>query len=101
MNALAAGYPVIMGFLVYSSFMSSGVARSGLMPYPNSRRERLLGGHAVLLVGYDNKTGRFIARNSWGNAWGDRGHFYMPYEVVTNTAMSSDFWIIKNVNNPK
>jgi C1A family cysteine protease len=100
-NALASGYPVIMGFLVYSSFMSREVARTGIMPYPNVRGESLLGGHAVLLTGYDNDRGHFIARNSWGRNWGDGGYFYMPYGVVTNTAMSGDFWIIKNVNNPK
>lgn len=99
-NALANGLPITVGFLVYSSFMSSTVARTGLMPYPNVRRERLLGGHAVLLVGYNNRTRRFIARNSWGTTWGDRGYFYMPYEVISNRSMSDDFWVIRTVNNP-
>ena len=100
-NALADGYPVIVGFLVYSSFMRNAVVRTGMMPYPNVRTEPLLGGHAVLLVGYDNRTRRFIARNSWGSRWGDRGYFYMPYDVIDNRAMSDDFWIIKDVNNPR
>lgn len=99
-NALANGFPITVGFLVYSSFMSSTVARTGMMPYPNVRRERLLGGHAVLLVGYNNRTKRFIARNSWGTTWGDRGYFYMPYEVISNRSMSDDFWVIRTVNNP-
>ena len=99
-NALANGYSVIVGFLVYSSFMSAGVARTGMMPYPNTRRESLLGGHAVLLVGYDNAKKRFIARNSWGTSWGDGGYFYMPYDVIINQQMSWDFWVIKSVNNP-
>lgn len=99
-NALANGYPITVGFYVYSSFMSSSVRTTGIMPYPNTARERLLGGHAVLLVGYNNSTKRFIARNSWGTSWGDRGYFYMPYEVINNRAMSDDFWIIKTVNNP-
>lgn len=99
-NALANGFPINIGFLVYSSFMTNAVATTGMMPYPNVRRERLLGGHAVLLVGYDNTTSRFIARNSWGSTWGDRGYFYMPYQVIQNTSMSSDFWIIKQVKNP-
>jgi C1A family cysteine protease len=99
-DALTTGYPVTIGFYVYSSFMSRSVAQTGNMPYPNIRRERLLGGHAVLLVGYDNATERFIVRNSWGSGWGDRGYFYMPYAVIKNRAMSDDFWVIKNVNNP-
>jgi len=99
-NALSNGYPIIMGFKVYSSFMSGNVTKTGNMPYPNTRREKLLGGHAVLLVGYDKTKKVFIARNSWGAGWGDRGYFYMPFNVVTNTSMSSDYWIIKSVNNP-
>lgn len=100
-NAIGNGYPVIVGFLVYSSFMSLAVQQTGMMPYPNLRRESLLGGHAVTLVGYNNNTQRFIARNSWGPNWGDAGYFYMPYQVIQNTSMSSDFWVIKSVNNPR
>ena len=89
-----------MGFRVYDSFMTASVAKTGNMPYPNTKRERLLGGHAVLLVGYNQTKKMFIARNSWGTGWGDKGYFYMPFNVVTNTGMSSDYWIIKEVNNP-
>jgi C1A family cysteine protease len=80
--------------------MSANVTRTGNMPYPNTRRERFLGGHAVMLVGYNKNKNVFIARNSWGKVWGDKGYFYMPFDVVRNTRMSSDFWIIKEVNNP-
>lgn len=97
-TALAEGYPVVIGFMVYSSFESSIVKTTGMMPYPNTSTESLLGGHAVLLVGYDHSTQRYIARNSWGSNWGDKGYFYMPYQVIQNTAMSSDFWVIKSVN---
>ena len=98
-DALSNGYPVIMGFRVYDSFMSKNVARTGIMPYPNTKRERLLGGHAVLLVGYDKRKKVFIARNSWGTNWGDKGYFYMPFDIVKPN-MSSDYWVIKSVNNP-
>lgn len=99
-NALANGFPVVVGFLVYSSFVSRSVTATGIMPYPNVRKEWLLGGHAVLLVGYDSARQVFIARNSWGPGWGDRGYFYMPYQVISNPSMSSDFWVIRTVSNP-
>jgi len=108
-NALAAGNPVVIGFDVYSSFESGTWWTSrgtGLMPYPNVNREQLLGGHAVCIVGYnDNLTGPagkgyFIVRNSWGTGWGQQGYFYMPYQVIQNTSMSSDFWTISVVHNP-
>lgn len=99
-NAIANGYPVIIGYLVYSSFLSNVVTKTGMMPYPNTRRESLLGGHAVLLVGYDMRRQHFIARNSWGTRWGDKGYFYMPFSVIQDTRMSFDFWVIKSVENP-
>jgi C1A family cysteine protease len=98
-DALSNGYPVIMGFRVYDSFMSRNVAKTGIMPYPNTKREKLLGGHAVLLVGYNKTKKVFIARNSWGTNWGDKGYFYMPFDILKPN-MSTDYWIIKSVNNP-
>lgn len=97
-NALARGFPVVIGFDVYESFYNIG--SNGIMPYPNVNTEQLLGGHAVALVGYNDNTNRFIARNSWGTSWGDRGYFYMPYRVIQNANMSDDFWIITSVKNP-
>lgn len=97
-NALARGFPVVIGFDVYESFYNIGT--NGIMPYPNVNTEQLLGGHAVAIVGYNDNTSRFIVRNSWGTSWADRGYFYMPYRVIQNTSMSSDFWIITSVSNP-
>lgn len=101
-NAVALGQPVVVGFQVYESFESDAVARGGIMPYPDTSKEALLGGHAVCIVGYDDnlRGGRFICRNSWGPAWGDGGYFYMPYQVIKDTKMSDDFWTMSAVNNP-
>ena len=101
-SALVSGYPVTVGFDVYASFESVTNTNTGMMPYPNTSTEPYLGGHAVCIVGYNDTLagGRFICRNSWGPNWGDRGYFYMPYQVIQNTSMSSDFWAIINVSNP-
>jgi len=98
-DSITSGYPVTIGFNVYSSFDSPTVAKTGIMPYPNVNKERLLGGHAVLLVGYNKDNNTFIARNSWGTRWGDKGYFYMPFQVIQNNRMSSDFWVIKSIAN--
>lgn len=98
-DSITSGYPVTIGFNVYSSFDSPAVAKTGFMPYPDVNKERLLGGHAVLLVGYNKDNNTFIARNSWGTRWGDNGYFYMPFEVIQNNRMSSDFWVIKSIAN--
>ncbi len=89
--SLADGKPVVFGFSVYDSFESDEVARTGVMNLP-VKGEKLLGGHAVLIVGYDDVSQRVIVRNSWGDQWGQAGYFTMPYAYVTNRSLSDDFW---------
>ena len=99
-DALASGYPVVIGFSVYSSFESPAVSSMGIMPMPDVHREQLLGGHAVCIVVYNDSKQRFIVRNSWGPSWGDNGYFYMPYGIIQNPQLSSDFWVIQTISNP-
>ena len=81
---LAAGYPFVFGFTVYESFESADVARTGVasMPAPD---EKVIGGHAVLAVGYDDAAQTFLVRNSWGTGWGQAGYFTLPYAYFTTT----------------
>lgn len=95
-GCLAAGNPFVFGFTVYSSFESAEVAKTGRVPMPGSG-EAVLGGHAVLAVGYDDAEQRFIVRNSWGTGWGMQGYFTIPYAYLTDTHLASDFWTIKFV----
>ncbi len=96
-GCLAAGSPIIIGFTVYESFESSAVAQTGDAPMPGPG-EQVLGGHAVLVVGYDDATSRFRLRNSWGTGWGKKGYFTLPYTYLTDSNLSSDFWTINVVN---
>lgn len=92
-GCLADGYPFVFGFSVYESFESAEVEKSGRVPMPKPT-ERLLGGHAVLAVGYAEKTRRFIVRNSWGELWGMTGYFTMPYDFLLDPNLCDDFWRI-------
>lgn len=82
--------PVLMGMEVFESFEGQAIASTGVMPMPKAG-EQNLGGHAVLIVGYDDKKSCLIVRNSWGADWGDKGYFYMPYQYVTK-GLAYDFW---------
>lgn len=62
-GCLASGYPFVFGFTVYESFESQSVAQTGIVPMP-APKEQVLGGHAVLAVGYDDSQQRFFVRNS-------------------------------------
>ena len=96
-TCLAQGFPMVFGFSVYESFESDDVARTGIVPMPLST-EQLLGGHAVLAVGYINATKQIIVRNSWGTTWGQYGYFLMPYDYKTNPNLASDFWTVEQVS---
>ena len=91
---LADGYPFVFGFTVYDAFESAAVARNGIVNLP-AAKERPLGGHAVMAVGYDDKAGRFIVRNSWGPDWGKQGYFTMPYAYLADRNLSDDFWTVR------
>lgn len=95
-GCLSAGYPFVFGFTVYTAFESSSVAKTGTVNLPSSH-EHVLGGHAVMAVGYDDNAQRFIVRNSWGTKWGMKGYFTIPYAYLLSAKLASDFWTIRVV----
>jgi len=94
---LALSFSFVFGFLVYESFESEAVATSGIMPMP-APDEQLLGGHAVMAVGYDDAQQALLVRNSWGSGWGLQGYFWMPYAYLLKPKLSDDFWTIRSVS---
>lgn len=92
---LAAGLPSMFGFTLYSSFPAVG-AGSGDIPFPE-KGERVLGGHAVDAVGYDDAKvigkakGALLIRNSWGTDWGEAGYGWLPYSYL-EAGLADDFW---------
>jgi len=96
----------MFGFTVYSSL--SQAETTGKIPYP-TRGETVLGGHAVVAVGFDDNTrikntnlkgvettGALLIRNSWGTGWGSSGYGWLPYEYVLK-GLAIDWWsLLKN-----
>jgi len=104
---LSAGLPSMFGFTVYSSIEQAD-ASGGKIPYP-TKGDKILGGHAIVVAGYDDKmkiknttagaketTGAFLIRNSWGTGWGDNGYGWLPYDYVIK-GLADDWWsLLKN-----
>ncbi|MCX6991882.1 MAG: C1 family peptidase [Kiritimatiellaeota bacterium] len=91
---LAMGLPFVFGFAVYEHVMSAAVARTGRIRLPG-KNERMLGGHAVMAVGYQENTRTVLFRNSWGAAWGQAGYGQMPYAYLESRELADDFWCIQ------
>jgi len=90
---IADGHPIVVGITLYESFQSREMAKHGrgALPAPG---EKVEGGHAVLIVGYNDFDQTFELRNSWGAGWGDEGYFTLPYAYLTNPKLAQDFWTV-------
>lgn len=94
-QALQAQHPVVFGMTVDNDYMSY---TGGIMPMPRPTRTGA-GGHAQLIVGYDNNTQTWLVKNSWGTGWGESGYAHVPWAYL-EVSKASDFWVpfIPNAN---
>ena len=99
---LHSGYPILAAIAVYDSFMSEEVANTGIVPMPEGE---FIGGHEVVVVGYDDVNERVIVVNSWGKEWGckpegaqTRGYFYLPYQYILGSSCYALFSFDKIIN---
>jgi len=108
-SLLVSGTPFIIGFMCYASFVSKTALATGLIPMPPvNKQDKIIGGHSVLVVAYDDTIqcpgappGAWLCRNSWGtNIYGNlKGYFWLPYNYLTNPNLSSDNWYLSTTSN--
>ena len=93
--ALAAGHLIMIGIEVYESFESDECINTGIIPAPSGEQ---LGGHAVVICGYNkgvnNDDSYFIIRNSWGTGVGLNGTGYFQISYTNLKAMLMDAWTV-------
>ena len=78
-DAIYTSGPVVAVYDVYTDFYSY---HSGVYSYVSGQYE---GGHAVLIVGWNDDDSAFIVKNSWGTGWGESGYFRIAYSELTGT----------------
>lgn len=86
--------PCVCGVEVFKGMMDT---KTGIVPMP-TRRERPIGGHAICLVGYDDKKEIVKFKNSWGALWGNKGYGRLPYEYIDKYMM--DAWSSIDIDDP-
>ncbi len=83
-KAISEKHPVIIGFNIPNSFFY--IEGDIWKPAVNDNPKVLYGGHAMLVVGYDDTKygGAIRIMNSWGTAWGDNGFVWVKYDDFAN-----------------
>ncbi len=94
-DALRKGYPVIFSAGLGSQFLnlSGNLADHKYGPI-NPWSNKLIGYHAMNIVGYDDNLKAFIVENSWSDQWGDSG--YCKFSYLAFVRDSIDVWVCTN-----
>ncbi len=81
-STLATRNPIVGGFMVDESFIR--LKGSNVWPGPGLKG---VGGHAMLVVGYDDDKQAIKVINSWGKRWGEQGYGWIAYDYVESMLM--------------
>lgn len=89
LSALRSGNPVVLGVRLVPGFN-----RVRTPPYIVDPAGRAAGGHALLVVGSGRRSTSgdddlLMIRNSWGFAWGEGGHAWLPMEYLSDKLIGS------------
>jgi len=95
-SSLDHNLPFVFGIVCFNELDNLSKENGWILSLPSSD-EQSIGGHAIICVGYNDDKKLFKIRNSWGAEWGDKGHFYIPYDYVTNPDLASDFCVLSLV----
>ena len=64
------------------------------VPMADLSKDTLLGGHCVLIIGYNDNDNTCLLCISWGNKWGNLGTFKLPYAYILDKNLTSDLFTI-------
>lgn len=76
-KTLAQQKPVIVGFQINSDFYKLKNAKYW---WTDNEQASPAGGHAAVIVAYDDRKEAFLVFNSWGKSWGSQGYIWVKYQ---------------------
>lgn len=91
LDALSLGFPLVIGLQIYNNFLTIDSTNNILTnpTYPSTP----LGGHAMCIIGYDLQKNLFLAKNSFGTNWGDKGYCWITFDYIQINAF--DIWMFE------
>jgi C1A family cysteine protease len=92
-ESLFVNGPFVAGVFVFEKAWNAA-EKTGVIPMPE-KDDPEVGGHAICVVGYDDKKKLFKFKNSWGKSWGKKGYGFLPYEYLAKHSM--DNWSGKDL----
>lgn len=78
-SQINSGFPVVIGM-----FVDQGFERLGYNEIYRGRSGQERGGHAMIVVGYDDSKQAYKVLNSWGTNWGTDGYGWVSYSAFRN-----------------
>ncbi len=96
-SVLCAGLPVVFGAAIPAQMIQMEAGLSGRIKPRNGDWPAPGGGHAMLIVGFDDREAAWLVRNSWGTDWGDGGYAWIPYSVMERYGIPSQYWVIGDI----
>lgn len=87
-ESLNQNHPVSLAIPVTEAWI--GLTKDTIPAYDN----KVVGGHAIYIIGYDDNKVAFMIQNSWGKNWADKGRAWLPYSYVYDCPWF-DCWTIR------
>jgi hypothetical protein len=91
--ALAAGYPIIVGFWITAGYLNLATNGNEHGPLQN---EPSTTGHAVTVQGYEDTRARFLVKDSRGVEFAEGGRWWLPYHLLDGRLVD-EAWAIRKI----
>jgi len=78
--------PIVIGIPIFADFPKTAVPEDFVYTRQTSD-SRLLGYHAICIIGYDKPKQAFMMVNSWGPDWGNHGKLWLAEQFIADNAI--------------